>query len=202
MGWQTRLRNDASRSSVGTIWVSCRGQFSRLGSCTTCETCFFTLFLPTLKSDFSLIFRVTVGVNLFAVVSLLTATFPPAVRAVLTMPNVALQNAMACRVYRLLKLGFIEEEPTTIRTSQLPEYEDTESLRYITNANTATSNYNSQFVDSIGMMELTKDLITYGRNRTFPAAPAPLQISVNEIVEVAVEDTSDGRWRPRTHRSV
>lgn len=29
-----------------------------------------------------------------------------------TVPNVALQNAMACRVFRLLKLGVISDSPT------------------------------------------------------------------------------------------
>lgn len=29
----------------------------------------------------------------------------------LTVPNVALQNAMACRVFRLLKLGIISDDP-------------------------------------------------------------------------------------------
>lgn len=180
-------------------WVNCRGRFLRPVNCIICKTPLSHIFLSI--NPFR--YRVTVGINLFAVVSLLTSTFPPAVRAVLTMPNVALQNAMACRVYRLLKLGFIEEEPTTIRTSQLPEYEDTESLRYITNGNTATTEYNtqdrSQFVDSIGMMELTKDIVTYGRNRTFPS---PMQISINEIVEVAVDEAYDRQRRPRTHRSV
>ena len=33
------------------------------------------------------------------------------------MPTFALQNAMACRVFRLLKLGVIHDDPGTIRSS-------------------------------------------------------------------------------------
>ena len=45
--------------------------------------------------------------NIVSMVVILTPSVPPIVRAMFTVPNVALQNTMACRVYRLLKLGII-----------------------------------------------------------------------------------------------
>ena len=38
------------------------------------------------------------------------------------MPTFALQNAMACRVFRLLKLGVIHDDPGTIRSSLVQKH--------------------------------------------------------------------------------
>ena len=40
---------------------------------------------------------------------ILTPSVPPIIRAMFTVPNVMLTNAMACRVFRLLKLGVISD---------------------------------------------------------------------------------------------
>ena len=42
---------------------------------------------------------------------LLLSTGPPVIHAMFTVPNLALENAMACRVFRKLKLGLIAEHP-------------------------------------------------------------------------------------------
>ncbi|KAI0077951.1 hypothetical protein K474DRAFT_1570555, partial [Panus rudis PR-1116 ss-1] len=55
-----------------------------------------------------LYYLATVGVNIVAMVVILTPSVPPVFRAMFSIPNVALQNAMACRVYRLIKLGLID----------------------------------------------------------------------------------------------
>lgn len=54
---------------------------------------------------------VTVSMNIVSMVVILTPSVPPIIRAMFTVPNVALQNVMACRVYRLLKLGLVSDEP-------------------------------------------------------------------------------------------
>ncbi|CAL1708186.1 unnamed protein product [Somion occarium] len=51
----------------------------------------------------------TVGLNILVIILLSTPAIPPAYRAMATVPNLALQNAMACRVFRLLKLGVIPD---------------------------------------------------------------------------------------------
>ena len=51
--------------------------------------------------------------NIFTVISVMSSGFPPLLRAMFTVPNVALTNAMACRVFRQLKLGLIVENNIT-----------------------------------------------------------------------------------------
>ena len=40
---------------------------------------------------------------------LVAPAIPPVYRTMLSVPNLALENAMACRVYRAVKLGFIKD---------------------------------------------------------------------------------------------
>lgn len=61
--------------------------------------------------------RCTVGMNLVCVICLLAPSVPASYRASLPAPNLALQNVMTCRVFRLLKLGFMHDNPTVIRSS-------------------------------------------------------------------------------------
>ncbi|CAL1707959.1 unnamed protein product [Somion occarium] len=61
-------------------------------------------------------YLVTVWVNLTTTIILLTSLISPTSQAMLTIPNLALQNAMACRVFRLLKLGYIREDGSTSPT--------------------------------------------------------------------------------------
>ncbi|CAL1702868.1 unnamed protein product [Somion occarium] len=60
----------------------------------------------------------TVGMNIFVLIVILTSAFPPSIRAALTIPNIALQNAMACRVFRLLKLTYVPGDGTTVASSR------------------------------------------------------------------------------------
>ena len=79
-------------------------------------------FISTSSDDLlvaSRVLRATVGVNIVAVVVILTPSIPPVYRAMFSIPNVALQNAMACRVFRQIKLGLLNERPTTITPSQM-----------------------------------------------------------------------------------
>ena len=57
--------------------------------------------------------------NIVSMAVILTPSIPPIIRAMFTVPNVALQNTMACRVYRLLKLGLIQDdtEPPTLQSN-------------------------------------------------------------------------------------
>lgn len=59
-------------------------------------------------------YRATVGLNLVAAIVILTTSVPPVVRAMFSIPNIALQNAMACRVYRQLKVGLIRDQPSPV----------------------------------------------------------------------------------------
>jgi hypothetical protein len=63
---------------------------------------------------------VTVGLNITTLTLLLTLSLPPVVRAMMSIPNIAIENAMACRVFRQLKLGLMHEHPalTSTRTTR------------------------------------------------------------------------------------
>ena len=56
--------------------------------------------------------------NILTVVSILAPSFPPVLHAMFTVPNIALTNAMACRVYRQLRLGLLMDHPATPQLSQ------------------------------------------------------------------------------------
>ncbi|KAH8103799.1 hypothetical protein BXZ70DRAFT_868481, partial [Cristinia sonorae] len=51
-----------------------------------------------------LYYLVTVGMNILTLALILSPTVPPIIRAMFAIPDLALQNAMTCRVHRLLKL--------------------------------------------------------------------------------------------------
>ncbi|KAK7689449.1 hypothetical protein QCA50_007241 [Cerrena zonata] len=59
-----------------------------------------------------LYYLATVSINLVAMILLLSPSLSQVYQGMFTVPNVALQNAMACRVFRLLKLGVISDTPT------------------------------------------------------------------------------------------
>ncbi|KAG2339482.1 hypothetical protein BDR05DRAFT_616870 [Suillus weaverae] len=57
----------------------------------------------------------TVGLNVATMVMILVPTAPPVYHAFLLLPNIALENSMACRVFRAIHLGTIGFPPTTSR---------------------------------------------------------------------------------------
>ena len=61
--------------------------------------------------------RITVGGNILTMGMILApASLPPVFHAMSTVPNMAVNNSMACRVYRDIKFGRISSTATTIRT--------------------------------------------------------------------------------------
>ncbi|KAH7910122.1 hypothetical protein BJ138DRAFT_1009500 [Hygrophoropsis aurantiaca] len=58
----------------------------------------------------------TFGTNILALLMILLPTTPPVFQAMFTIPSVALESSMACRVFRSVKLGVIMDSPTTMVT--------------------------------------------------------------------------------------
>ena len=52
--------------------------------------------------------RITVGWNVLAMAMILAPSVPPVYRAMFTIPSVAVENCMACKVYRDVKFGVIQ----------------------------------------------------------------------------------------------
>ena len=57
---------------------------------------------------------VTVAMNIVTMVLILAPPVGIVFHAAFVIPNVAVQNAMACRVYRQLKLGIIQENASPV----------------------------------------------------------------------------------------
>jgi len=77
---------------------------------------------------------VTVAGNIICMALILSPSVPTVLRAMFTNPASALEAAMACRVYREIKLGIIENDPTVVysrsirfRTPTLPTHRMGES---------------------------------------------------------------------------
>lgn len=85
-------------------------------------TCEFLLLNPhsIIKLIWSII-SITVGGNILAMSMILApASLPPVFHVVFTIPNVAINNSMACRVYRDIKFGHISSSGTTVQSTTLP----------------------------------------------------------------------------------
>ncbi|KAH7910121.1 hypothetical protein BJ138DRAFT_142830 [Hygrophoropsis aurantiaca] len=60
----------------------------------------------------------TFGTNMLAMFMVLLPTTPPVYQAMFSIPSVALESSMACRVFRSVKLGAIMDSPTTLVTTE------------------------------------------------------------------------------------
>ncbi|KAG2077122.1 hypothetical protein BDR04DRAFT_1067709 [Suillus decipiens] len=58
-------------------------------------------------------YLVTVGLNVATMVMILVPSAPPVYHAFLSLPNIALENSMACRVFRAIHLGTIHFPETS-----------------------------------------------------------------------------------------
>ena len=70
------------------------------------------LIVYSLPTD--VFFSATIGVSIALVTLLLSPSVPSVYQAILSVPNIALENAMACRVYRAVKLGVIKNPQYTV----------------------------------------------------------------------------------------
>ncbi|KAI0795902.1 hypothetical protein C8Q75DRAFT_351708 [Abortiporus biennis] len=80
-----------------------------------------------------LYYLATVGLNIVAMVVILTPSVPPVLAAMFTIPNIALQNAMACRVFRQIKLGVLKNPANT---TGMPAKSITTPIQFVTMATT------------------------------------------------------------------
>jgi hypothetical protein len=67
----------------------------------------------TLLQSGQVYYLATVGLNVATMVMILVPTAPPVYHAFLSLPNIALENSMACRVFRAIHLGTIRFPATT-----------------------------------------------------------------------------------------
>ena len=71
-------------------------------------------YLNLRVDTYSIIYRVTVGVNIGAMTIMLGGLGPSPFQEILPMLTLALHNIMACKVFRLLKLGLVQDTPSSL----------------------------------------------------------------------------------------
>lgn len=59
---------------------------------------------------------VSIGITLMATVILLVPSVPAIIKCCVTFPGAAIQNSMACRVFRLLRQGMLDDSPVLCLT--------------------------------------------------------------------------------------
>ncbi|KAI0795904.1 hypothetical protein C8Q75DRAFT_711227 [Abortiporus biennis] len=134
----------------------------------------------TLLMTGQLYYLVTVGMNIVAMVVILTPSVPPVLAAMFSIPNVALQNAMACRVYRQLKLGLIRETPSvTVSASHA-----TTPIRLMP---TMRSQASKQYVGSQSELE---EVSGYQIQSQRDAKVRVMQVGIDQETEVTVDPES------------
>ncbi|KAI0072615.1 hypothetical protein K474DRAFT_1678508 [Panus rudis PR-1116 ss-1] len=131
-----------------------------------------------------LYYLATVGVNIVSMAVILAPSVPPVFRAMFAIPNFSLQNAMACRVYRLLKLGLLNDRPSGFtHSSSQPSRYISSSIRpgtYRTNPDRSfTSGSGSQGKVESFSLEPT----SYRAARDLP--PVPMHVNISHETEVA-----------------
>lgn len=74
-----------------------------------------------LLTSSQLYYLATVTVNLICMIVIFNPSVPAIYHMMLSIPNVTIQNAMACRVYRQLKIGWISEGASTSIIAELSQ---------------------------------------------------------------------------------
>ncbi|CAL1708181.1 unnamed protein product [Somion occarium] len=135
-----------------------------------------------------LYYLVTVGGNILVMVIILNARVSATFQGMSTVPNIALQNAMACKVFRLLKLGLIKGFPSNFTSST---GERTRSLQFNTTAALSRDATGRRTVDPDDGGDI--HLATFSSEevkRTTKVVPLPMQITVSRETDVASETKS------------
>ncbi|TCD66862.1 hypothetical protein EIP91_000816 [Steccherinum ochraceum] len=130
----------------------------------------------TLLQTGQLYYMATVGLNLVAAIVILTPSVPPVLRAMFSIPNVALQNVMACRVYRQLKIGLIREQPQPVVLTSRG------TMQFSRTAVASKANSQSQVESHISLHNLSGP---GGRAKTLGV---PVHVDIDREVEVSVDE--------------
>ncbi|KAL4245410.1 hypothetical protein ABKN59_009509 [Abortiporus biennis] len=128
----------------------------------------------TLLMSGQLYYLATVGLNIVAMAVILAPSVPPVIAAMFSIPNVALQNAMACRVYRQLKLGLIREVVTEVsassrnnKTSIIPRFHQTSKTQPEFDQSDSESRVRTVHVEIDTKTEVAFDPLTNGHAESF-----------------------------------
>ncbi|CAL1702835.1 unnamed protein product [Somion occarium] len=149
----------------------------------------------TLLQTGQLYYMMSVSVNLLAIALLFVPSIPKGIPAALTVPSVAVQNAMACRVFRLLKLGRIHERPF-IYTQSTPTEAHLRPLRFFngeTSGTDVTYRDSEQTHDDVLEISLDHSSTRFQGKDSQLDLPAALHVAVAQEPEVVMDDDETKR---------
>ena len=117
---------------------------------------------------------------------------PSSIRGTATLPNIALQNAMVCRVFRYLKLGYIKQSPEYSRSSAAPRM--TDSVRFATLSGRFTVRTSTNVAEHIDTSTMPAYSGEHPLNMNLRSVPRdkPDASSLLEDKERATTDIEDG----------
>ena len=75
-------------------------------------------------------FSATIGLSISFAIMLQVSSIPHMYQSILAIPNIALENTMACRVYRAVKLGFIRDYHGSHYAITLPSLSTTDPTNH------------------------------------------------------------------------
>jgi len=112
----------------------------------------------------------TIGLSIVMSAMVLSPGVPPVYRAMLSVPNIALENAMACRVFRAVKLGLIKDVRTTsyfgttTPSSRLQFAPDQDiALKQSTFDSTRNTQVNVKISKATDIAQFSQDDLEYGK---------------------------------------
>ncbi|EJC99632.1 uncharacterized protein FOMMEDRAFT_112698 [Fomitiporia mediterranea MF3/22] len=120
-------------------------------------------------------YLITVGGNILTMVMILAPSVAPVYRAMFTIPNVMIENSMACKVFRDIKFGLIE--PTGQTTFQRS------TLRSGGISNSGYTGYSTRYGQRTGPKE-TYDTVLVGSDVTsttvepYPGRQMPMELNL------------------------
>jgi len=126
-----------------------------------------------------LYYLATVGLNIISIAIIFSPTIPAVYKSTPAIPNIALQNAMACRVHRHLKLGLITE-------NTFPSFYFSDSPPHPNTRKTAITSlqFRCQSCQSTTVETATFRSTTAGREHELVGRPEAVKIEGRSAVSV------------------
>ncbi|CAL1702803.1 unnamed protein product [Somion occarium] len=135
-----------------------------------------------------LYYMVTVTINICIAAVVLSPSISPIISATTAIVNIALQNIMACRVFRLLKFGLIEDDSSAPTFFQMHISRKAAHLSLLEMSSSDTIQQCTMDMEGMEDEHDVSVVVSSGNRALRSAAPlAPVEISITQETEVVVD---------------